>query len=97
MKKELWVPFLIHSDGSGQGKDEFCPGRQAAYDTKNGAKGAARYSHMKTPVYEDDDTLVYSYVDYFDKKPRWVIFIRKVITIDLRKTKGIPNTAKVKT
>ena len=99
MKKEIWVPFVIHSDGSGSGRrDEFGGiGAQAAYDTKKGVKGAARYQHLKIPAYEDDDTLVYARPAYNRTPAHWVVFVRKVITIDLREIKGIPNTAKIAT
>ena len=110
MKKEIWVPFVIHSDGSGPGPDvrtissRPCVempfggiGAQAAYDTKKGVKGAARYQHLKIPAYEDDDTLVYARPAYNRTPAYWVVFVRKVITIDLREIKGIPNTAKIAT
>jgi len=95
MNREIWVPFVIHSDGSAT--TELRPwGAQAAYDTKKGVKGAARYLHL-TPAYEGDDTLVYARPAYNRDPAYWIVFVRKVITIDLREIKGIPNTAKVAT
>ena len=48
-----------------------------------------------TPAYEGDDTLVYARPTYNRDPAYWIVFVRKVITIDLREIKGIPNTAKV--